>query len=133
MERSEKSKVKSYYFGHELKKSTKLLKFAKYSYFIRKIPTKAHVEGNSFLYPIVQELEPIDQWFKRYGFIHYRSSSEVNKRTLSSKGHKMRMKNDFDMEPKTLVRGLSKVSKKSKDTSIPQNLKEKDLVKVRLF
>src|SRR3954466_4458576 len=61
-------------------KSQKLLfwAFTKYSYFIRKIPTKARFKGNSFLYPMVQESDLIGQWFKGYGFIHYRCFSKVN-------------------------------------------------------
>ena len=51
--------------------------------------------------------------FERYGPKHYRSFSKVNKKTLFSKGHKIRMGKDFDMRPKTLVRGLFKVSKMS--------------------
>src|SRR3954466_10973531 len=63
--------------------------------------------------------------FKRYGPKHYRSFSKVNKRTLFSKGHIKSMENYFDVRPKTLVRGLSKVSKKS--TSLKKILRYEEM------
>src|SRR3954466_13548731 len=71
--------------------------------------------------------------FERYGLNHYRSFSKVNKKSFFSKGHTRSMENDFDLGPKTLVRGLFKVSKKSYNTSIPQKLREVDLIKVGPF
>src|SRR3954463_742028 len=49
---------------------------------------------------------------ERYGSKYYRSFLKVNKKSFFSKGHTRSMENHFDMRPKTLVRGLSKVSKK---------------------
>src|SRR3954463_13531688 len=71
--------------------------------------------------------------FERYGPKHYRSFSKVNKKTLFSKGHKMSMENNFDMRLTTLVRGLSRVSKKSKSTQKYGKLRRLQYVQVEQF